>query len=48
VHSSLDAREIRNELLYKMTDKDIRCGKRNKEAFAKSTTPYPTGDEKST
>ena len=41
------AEYIRNELLYKITDTDIRCGKRNKEQFAKTTTPYPTGDEKS-
>ena len=41
------AEYIRNELLYKVTENDIRCGKRNKENFAKTTTPYPTGDETS-
>ena len=39
------AEYIRNELLYKITDTDIRCGKRNKENFAKTTTAYPTGDD---
>ena len=35
------AEYIRNELLYKITNEDIRCGKRNKYTLEKTTTPYP-------
>jgi len=35
------AEYVRNELLYKVTDDDIRCGKRNKYGLAKSATKYP-------
>jgi hypothetical protein len=35
------AEYIRNELLYKVTENDIRCGKRNKYGLKTSKTNYP-------
>jgi peptidoglycan hydrolase-like protein with peptidoglycan-binding domain len=35
------AEYVRNDLLYKVTETDIRCGKRNKFGLNKSVTKYP-------
>jgi hypothetical protein len=35
------AEYVRNELLYKVTETDIRCGKRNKYGLNTSKIDYP-------